>query len=130
MLADRGYDVWLGNARGNAYSRAHVNLSLDSDEYWQFSFDEMGAYDLPAAFEFVKAAAKVQKILYVGHSMGTTMFWVAANEHPKYIKETVEKMVAMGPVAKVAHIVSPIKYLSYLIDDIQVSIYLELSNIF
>ncbi len=38
MLADMGYDVWLGNARGNAYSRKHVNLTTDSAKYWRFRY--------------------------------------------------------------------------------------------
>ena len=36
MLHDLGYDVWLGNARGNAYSRKHQNLTLDDKRYWMF----------------------------------------------------------------------------------------------
>ena len=36
MLADRGYDVWMGNARGNAYSRRHLNLTTDDELYWEF----------------------------------------------------------------------------------------------
>ena len=38
----QGYDVWLGNFRGNHESREHVNLDPDVDsDYWQFSWDEM-----------------------------------------------------------------------------------------
>lgn len=41
LCARVGYDVWLANSRGNAYSRNHTHLDLKSDEYWGFSFDEM-----------------------------------------------------------------------------------------
>lgn len=38
LLADRGYDVWMGNARGNTYSRHHVkyNPDIDKKEFWNF----------------------------------------------------------------------------------------------
>lgn len=36
VLADLGYDVWLGNNRGNAYSKRHVSLNTQKKEFWDF----------------------------------------------------------------------------------------------
>lgn len=53
ILADLGYDVWLGNARGNTYSRHHVGMSNSDKKYWDFSFHEMAIYDIPAEIDFI-----------------------------------------------------------------------------
>lgn len=47
-LADAGFDVWLGNNRGNRYSSKHQSKHVRSDEYWDFSVDDMARYDVPA----------------------------------------------------------------------------------
>jgi len=36
LLAEKGYNVWLGNARGTTYSRKHVNLTTSDPAYWRF----------------------------------------------------------------------------------------------
>lgn len=38
VLADRGFDVWLGNSRGNVYALKHEHLSTDSDKFWDFRY--------------------------------------------------------------------------------------------
>lgn len=55
QLADTGkYDVWLVNLRGNIFSRNHAYKDADSStEYWDFSFEEFGQYDIPCAISHI-----------------------------------------------------------------------------
>ncbi|KAF9945680.1 cholesterol esterase, partial [Modicella reniformis] len=47
VLAEAGYDVWLGNARGNKYSLKHMYLKPHEDKFWDFSMDELALFDMP-----------------------------------------------------------------------------------
>ena len=55
VAARKGYDVWLGNSRGNRYSEKHVSLDpfWDRKKFWDFDWTEMGLYDLPASFDYI-----------------------------------------------------------------------------
>ena len=73
VAARAGYDVWLGNWRGNKYSRRHVSLDpdLDSEEFFDFTFTDMAKHDLPSLLKRIKSCTGAPNIAYVGHSMGT-----------------------------------------------------------
>ena len=55
VAARAGYDVWLNNSRGNTYSRKHLYLNPDKDkeQFWDFDWEEMGRYDVPAVVDYI-----------------------------------------------------------------------------
>lgn len=53
LLADLGYDVWLGNIRGNTYCKHHKTIRKGDKRFWDFSWHEMAKYDIPAAIDYV-----------------------------------------------------------------------------
>jgi len=98
ILADSGFDVWMGNYRGNTYSRAHCSLNPNDKEFWHFSWDEMGRYDIPAMIDKIIEKTGEEKIFYIGHSMGTTGFMAMANDRPQYQKH-IHLATFLAPVA-------------------------------
>ncbi len=62
ILADKGYDVWLGNTRGNKHSHDHMDYDPEQPEdmplYWTMSFEEMGYFDYPAMIEYALRMSK------------------------------------------------------------------------
>jgi pimeloyl-ACP methyl ester carboxylesterase len=102
IAAREGYDVWLGNWRGNKYSRRHKTLDPDRDEkvFFNYSFIEMSRFDLRAMVDKVLECTKASKLAYIGHSMGTTVMFYAMTTEPDYIKKKISLFVALGPVAK------------------------------
>ncbi|XP_073257563.1 lysosomal acid lipase/cholesteryl ester hydrolase-like isoform X1 [Porites lutea] len=119
ILADAGFDVWLGNVRGNTYGLRHVKYPVHSDEFWNFSWDEMASQDLPAVLNFVTNKTSQSSIYYAAHSQGTTMAFAEFSRNKELAKK-VKKFFAMGPVATVGHMESPIKYLADAIDEIEI----------
>jgi len=110
VLANQGYDVWVGNSRGTKYSLGHRLYNYKSSrDFWDFSWMEMSELDLPAAFAHV-AGATGRKINYIGHSQGTAQMFAAlsnpAGKNEK-ITKNLQKFAALGPVAYTKHVESP-----------------------
>jgi len=70
QIARAGYDVWLGNNRGSIYSKEHINLDYHTKDskFFDYSFYELGKFDLPAQINHVLQLTGNQKLTYIGHS--------------------------------------------------------------
>lgn len=66
-------------------------------------------------------------LIYIGHSMGTTMNFVLLSEKPEY-NEKIKLFIALAPVAFMTHIKSPIRFLAPFSKDIEVSFQDRLST--
>ncbi|XP_046451056.1 lipase 3-like [Daphnia pulex] len=118
-LADLGYDVWLGNARGNIYSRKHANIDPSSEAYWKFSWDQMGTFDIPSVVNYILTKTGRAKLSYIGHSMGCAMFFVAMINRPE-LNDRIEVMMALAPATALAQMKSPIRYFAPFATPLQI----------
>ncbi|XP_061719785.1 gastric triacylglycerol lipase-like [Cydia pomonella] len=107
-MADKGYDVWAGNTRGNKYGRKHKYLDPDTDaEFWDFSFQEAGYYDLAATVDFVLDTTGGKSIRTIGHSQGTSAHFVLLSTRPEYNKK-IKGFIALAPIAFLNHLIPPV----------------------
>lgn len=112
ILADTGYDVWMGNVRGNTYT-THLKLSRRSRMFWDFSLDEIASRDVPSMIDYVLNMTKQENLFYVGHSQGSMALFGLLSERPDYSKK-IRLFCALGPVTNITHIISPIRMLAPL----------------
>ncbi|OMJ71639.1 hypothetical protein SteCoe_30107 [Stentor coeruleus] len=104
MFSDAGYDVWLGNSRGSYHSLGHIKWNYKTDpQYWQFTWQHMADYDIPAVIPFVLQTTGLSKLAYVGHSQGTLQMFAHLSVAPSFINN-LSVFVALAPVGSVRHI--------------------------
>ncbi|KAJ4459270.1 putative Lysosomal acid lipase/cholesteryl ester hydrolase [Paratrimastix pyriformis] len=112
ILASEGYDVWMGNNRGNIYSMSHTTLDPAHEPFWRWSVDEMAQYDLPAMFTHVMRTTGASRIRYVGHSQGCEQMFMRlamelAGQWPAVVSEHLAAFVGLGPVMTVSYLSNP-----------------------
>lgn len=113
LLVDKGYDVWLLNARGNKYSKGHTVWYTESYDFWDFSFHEMGIYDLPATITYISEYTNDADLYFIGHSMGASALLALLSTLPEY-NEMLKSAFFLAPLAFVKHAKGPMKQFSVI----------------
>ncbi|XP_049823891.1 gastric triacylglycerol lipase-like [Aethina tumida] len=112
------YDVWLTNIRGSPYSK-HQTYKPYSKEFWDFSLHEQATIDIPAIIDTIaNVSGQPGKLIYVGHSMGTTISYIYASVNRTHCKNNVKAIISLAPIAKLNKFEVPFMHFLALISQI------------
>ena len=75
-LAERGYDCWVVDLRGNRTSVPPAGVSRHDA-----TFDDYVLSDIPAALAFIREKTHCDKVHWVGHSMGGLLLYAYEATH-------------------------------------------------
>jgi len=93
-----------------------INFLLFSSVSWE----EMAHIDLLASIDYILNVTAQEKLTYVGHSLGSTLFFMAMAAQTEY-NAKIELMIGMGPSSNMHHmkntLVQVLAPLDYLIEE-------------
>lgn len=98
-LVKAGYDVWLGNSRGNKYSAKHLRLKQSQERFWDFSLDQVALDDVPSTVDYILKTTNHKSLSYIGFSQGTAQAFAGLSFNPELNKK-INLLVALAPVTK------------------------------
>ncbi|KAM9273625.1 lipase member M-like [Morus bassanus] len=122
LQMDARYDIWIRNSQGNTWACRHLNLSVDQEEFWDFSFHEMAVYDLPAMVGFVLRQTGQEKLFYVGHAQGSSLGFIAFSSMPQ-LAEKIKLFFALAPLYTFHHVKGPVLKIAFLPDAVLKAIF-------
>ncbi|KAG0203100.1 cholesterol esterase [Mortierella sp. GBA30] len=96
VLAEAGYDVWLGNARGNKYSLKHMFLKPHEKKFWEFSMDELALFDMPDTIDYILGRTGAPSLVYIGFSQGTAQAFASLSINPD-LNDKISLFIALAP---------------------------------
>jgi len=107
ILVDQGYDVWLGNNRGNKYSHKHLQHSPEQEVFWDFSLDDFALSDIPSMLGYVLETSNAKTLSYIGFSQGTAQAFAAFSVNAQ-LAERVNLFIALAPATRIKELHNPI----------------------
>ena len=102
LLLKAGFSVYLSNDRGTRNSQRHNEMHPidDAKDFYDFSFTNVGLYDVPANLNFVKQHNNANvPIIYIGYAQGATSLLYALTDKEKaiYFKNLLDEVVVLAP---------------------------------
>jgi len=91
---EQGFDVWLGNNRGNAYSSGSWGLWGNNASNWDFQ--HIAKEDFTSNVKYILKSTNSDKILYIGQSQGAAQAVVGINHLPE-MSERLSALVLLSP---------------------------------
>ena len=98
-LVKAGYDVWLGNSRGNKYSAKHLKWKQSQERFWDFCFDQVALHDVPSTINYILRITNKETLSYIGFSQGTAQAFAGISFDPELNKK-INLFIALAPVTK------------------------------
>ncbi|GAB7354503.1 hypothetical protein MBLNU459_g4972t1 [Dothideomycetes sp. NU459] len=96
VLVEQGYDVWLGNNRGNKYSKKNVHHSPTEPAFWNYSIDQFAFHDIPDSIDYILSTTGQPSLSYIGFSQGTAQAFATLSIHPN-LNDKVDVFIALAP---------------------------------
>ncbi|TFK45590.1 alpha/beta-hydrolase [Heliocybe sulcata] len=107
VLAEHGFDVWLGNNRGNKYSKKNIFHNSNSTKFWDYSIDEFAWHDIPDSIAYILDTTNEPSVSYVGFSQGTAQAFAALSIHPR-LNQKVNVFIALAPAMNPERLSAPV----------------------
>jgi lysosomal acid lipase/cholesteryl ester hydrolase len=107
VLCELGFDVWLGNNRGNKYSKKSIHHDPNTAKFWNYSIDDFAWHDIPDSIQYILDLTKEQSLSYIGFSQGTAQAFAALSIHPQ-LNERINVFIALAPAMSPAGLSAPL----------------------
>lgn len=112
------FDVWMMNVRGNKHSKlVEKNSHLHSETFWNFSFHEIGVFDIPQVIKYLmNYIHNDNQCILFAHSIGATAILSGLCELSEFYQKNTKCIVFFNPICVLNHINS-----LYIIEQLQKS---------
>uniref|UniRef100_A0A8D8SR95 Lipase 1 n=1 Tax=Cacopsylla melanoneura TaxID=428564 RepID=A0A8D8SR95_9HEMI len=71
-------------------------MTSDNEDFWKFSFHELGIYDLPAFVDYILDRSSFSKMTIIAHSLANAATLVMTSTKPEY-NDKINLFVGLAP---------------------------------